>query len=114
MRREGPKNPQGSVLRDDLRVRHEGDQGQEHEEADRVDLRLDLRVGLAAREGLEEEEDETAAVEGGDGQQVEAAEVRAEAAEELQVVRRAAACRARHLLADADGARELGLLLAAD
>ena len=55
---------------------------------DGVDSRLELGVGLAPRDGLGAEEEQAPAVERGERQQVERAEVRAQHAEEVEVARR--------------------------
>ena len=71
------------ALWNDLGVRHEGDQREEHQKAYRVHLRFDFCVGSSARGGFEEQEEEAATVEGGEREEIEAAEVGGEGAEEL-------------------------------
>ena len=94
-------------------VRHERDERQQHQQADGVHPRLDLRVRLAARDRLGPEKQQPPAVERRERQQVEGAEVGAQHAEELQAARPGPvrAC-SRRLLDDADRPVDLQLLLA--
>src|SRR5450755_3251344 len=69
---------------------HDGDQRYEQHQPEGVNVRFYPRVGFAARDGFIGEEREAPAVECGEREQIEAAEVRAERGEEPQKIRCAA------------------------
>src|ERR1035438_10745141 len=71
---------------------------------------LDLRVGLAARDGLGAEEQQSPAVERGEREQVERAELAAQHPQELQEPARAGARLPRRLPDDSDRPVDLELL----
>ncbi len=60
----------GDVVEDD-----EGGEGDEADKGDLVDALLDLLVDVATHDGLDDEEEDHAAVEDGDGKEIEDAEV---------------------------------------
>src|SRR5690606_33571820 len=93
---------------------HDGAQRQEHEQANCVNLRLHLGVGFTSRHGLVGQEDQTPAVERRNWQEVEAAQVRAQARQEVQDVEATGFDHQSAILDDLDGAGDLGFRLARD
>src|SRR5262249_8747454 len=73
-----------SAARDVDDERHDRDEGQHHEEAHRVDLGFDTGVRTPSGRRFVSEEHEPAAVQGGDGEQVEGAEVGRQQAEQIK------------------------------
>src|SRR6202142_1747244 len=110
------RGPAGScgerLLRDYIRVRHERDERQQHEQADGVHAGLDLRVWPPARHGFDPEKEQAPAVERGEREQIERAEVRAQDAEELKETPRSGPRPLRPLPDDAHRPTHLNLLFA--